>query len=160
MAIKGILSDSLCWKCSRATDDSCSWSDGFVPVKGWKANKDIIGRHITYNVRECPMFTMTITDRIKDEEEKHEADASLDTKRKLYSGRYTELYGYAMPCKVHESHNIADTGARSLSNAVIAGAGQEYLKAMKHEKRLMKHLPSSTVFRVSSPSNIPDRHRQ
>lgn len=148
MAIKGILSDSLCWKCSRATDGSCSWSDDFVPVKGWKAEQDIIGRHITYNVRECPMFTMTIADRIKDEKEKHKKDASLDTKRKLYAGRYTKLYGYEMPCKVHESHNITDTGARSLSNAVIAGAGQEYLKAMKHEKRLMMADASLTTKRI------------
>ena len=59
MAIKGFLSDSLCWKCSRSTDSSCSWSRDFIPVEGWDAKPTERYSEVyktSYCVRSCPQF--------------------------------------------------------------------------------------------------------
>jgi hypothetical protein len=59
MAIKGILSNTLCWKCKRATDSSCSWSKEFKPVEGWEAVQTTIkgqSYRNTYRVKKCPKF--------------------------------------------------------------------------------------------------------
>lgn len=59
MAVKGILSDSLCWKCSRSTDSSCSWSRAFIPVEGWDAEPTERYSEVyktSYCVRSCPQF--------------------------------------------------------------------------------------------------------
>jgi hypothetical protein len=57
--------DTICWNCKRATG-FCSWSEKFIPVKGWKATPTIIkianryGKNKTYDnsflVHECPLF--------------------------------------------------------------------------------------------------------
>lgn len=59
MAIKGILSDSLCWKCARSTDSSCSWADSFTPVDGWDAEPTERYSEVyktSYKVNHCPLF--------------------------------------------------------------------------------------------------------
>lgn len=59
MAIKGKLSDTLCWKCKRATDGSCSWSKYLIPVEGWDAEKRERRSEVyrqTYYVKSCPLF--------------------------------------------------------------------------------------------------------
>lgn len=69
MAIKGILSDSLCWKCSRSTDSSCSWSKDFIPVKGWDAEPTERYSEVyrnSFNVRACPMFAQYETRPLND----------------------------------------------------------------------------------------------
>jgi hypothetical protein len=51
---------SICWDCERACT-GCSWSQEFIPVKGWKAiptkmkqrDNQYVG---TYIVCECPQF--------------------------------------------------------------------------------------------------------
>ncbi len=55
---------SLCWKCKKATcskEHSCSWSEKFKPVEGWKAQEIIIkgcngGPIPSYIVIYCPNF--------------------------------------------------------------------------------------------------------
>lgn len=69
MAIKGILSDSLCWRCSRSTDSSCSWSRSFVPVDGWDAEPTERYSEVyktSYNVHSCPKFKEYDTRPLKD----------------------------------------------------------------------------------------------
>lgn len=69
MAIAGHKANSLCWQCKRAYG-LCSWSDRFVPVKGWEAEPTVIqgekkGRKpeiSSYDVKKCPLF---IQDRVK-----------------------------------------------------------------------------------------------
>lgn len=54
-------SNTLCWQCKRAYGD-CSWSESFVPVKGWNAEPTIIKGNkkepeiYSYNVKKCPLF--------------------------------------------------------------------------------------------------------
>ena len=45
------MSDTLCWKCKKATG-FCSWSHNLTPVEGWKAKKGKYG----YIVKKCPQF--------------------------------------------------------------------------------------------------------
>lgn len=69
MATSGFKANSLCWQCKRAYG-LCSWSDRFVPVKGWEAEPTVIqgekkGRKpeiSSYDVKKCPLF---IQDRVK-----------------------------------------------------------------------------------------------
>lgn len=69
MAIKGILSDSLCWRCSRSTDSSCSWSKDFIPVEGWYAEPTERYSEVyrnSFNVKSCPMFAQYETRPLND----------------------------------------------------------------------------------------------
>lgn len=69
MAVKGILSDSLCWKCSRSTDSSCSWSRAFIPVDGWDAEPTERYSEVyktSYCVRSCPQFKAHDTRSLND----------------------------------------------------------------------------------------------
>lgn len=80
MAIKGILSDSLCWKCSRSTDSSCSWSRSFIPVEGWDAEPTERYSEVyktSYCVKECPMFKAYETDGFRDEGTEKLCDAVM-----------------------------------------------------------------------------------
>ena len=72
---KNFQISTLCWCCANATNDGCSWSAHFIPVKGWEATPTIIkeGTHTytsvkdgqmevternqqSYNVHSCPQF--------------------------------------------------------------------------------------------------------
>ena len=58
---------TLCWNCQRATG-LCSWSEKFIPVEGWVADRNDIRIEVqnqytratkydeSYFVRECPLF--------------------------------------------------------------------------------------------------------
>lgn len=64
-----VQSDSLCWRCSRATDGSCSWSGSLTPVDGWVAEITKAENHYgseTYRVRECPQFAVYENDEVND----------------------------------------------------------------------------------------------
>lgn len=67
MKSRGFKANSLCWQCKRAYG-LCSWSDRFVPVKGWEAKPTIVKGSMkepeiqSYDVKKCPLF---IQDRIK-----------------------------------------------------------------------------------------------
>lgn len=32
---------SRCWTCKKACNSGCSWSRDFIPVDGWKAEKNL-----------------------------------------------------------------------------------------------------------------------
>ena len=59
------LTDTICWHCARATG-FCSWSEKFIPVRGWKATPTEVkiasrpnGTELTtdsFIVHECPLF--------------------------------------------------------------------------------------------------------
>lgn len=58
------MSETLCWKCEKAYPNrGCPWADDFKPVKGWDAEKRIIGngghKIISYQVNRCPLFVKT-----------------------------------------------------------------------------------------------------
>lgn len=46
---------TLCWDCRNACG-GCSWSQYFVPVKGWKAVPTYNKVSNSYIVTECPEF--------------------------------------------------------------------------------------------------------
>ncbi len=54
--------NTLCWSCKKSTTGECSWSKRFIPVKGWKANKNTLRDNkgnrsiISYAVKKCPEF--------------------------------------------------------------------------------------------------------
>lgn len=57
------LKTTLCWLCRNAVPtetDGCSWSRGFDPVTGWRADKRIINIDdrdvVTYLVHWCPEY--------------------------------------------------------------------------------------------------------
>lgn len=55
--------NTLCWDCARATG-ACSWSQSFVPVKGWQAiptKQKAFGYSDTYIVISCPLFVRDST---------------------------------------------------------------------------------------------------
>ncbi len=112
---KFALKDSLCWHCSRATDGSCSWSNSFIPVDGWDAEKSVIKGHYsadTFFVKGCPLFAKyeppvmddigveklsdavmaragrDYLDLMEHEKNIREQDKALGTKRALY-GNWT-----------------------------------------------------------------------
>lgn len=111
---KFAIKDSLCWHCSRSEDGSCSWSDRFVPVEGWDAQKSKRKSEAykeSYNVRGCPQFARYSNSHMDDkgaeilcdsiiaragkdylellqhEKKNIDKDVALQTKRSLY-GRY------------------------------------------------------------------------
>ena len=55
--------ETLCWGCENA-GGKCSWSSGFIPVEGWKAEPTKIKSDYhskdrffdSYDVYECPEF--------------------------------------------------------------------------------------------------------
>lgn len=51
---------SLCWRCRKSTNSGCSWSASLTPVKGWKAEEDLLSTNmkdkVSYMVIECPEF--------------------------------------------------------------------------------------------------------
>ena len=51
---------TLCWDCSKATDDVCPWVDAGMPVPGWWATKSKIKTcgvySDSYRVIKCPLF--------------------------------------------------------------------------------------------------------
>ena len=52
---------TLCWNCRNATNpDVCPWVRDFTPVKGWKAESNMVGRkpyiYESFLVKECPLF--------------------------------------------------------------------------------------------------------
>ena len=60
--------DTLCWKCANACC-GCSWSENFIPVKGWKAQRTKVyhtdssvrrGETSSYVVLECPEFVSDV----------------------------------------------------------------------------------------------------
>lgn len=58
------VSNQLCWNCKRCSapdEEKCSWAAEFIPVKGWKARKTIIGGGEqepieSYDIQDCPLF--------------------------------------------------------------------------------------------------------
>ena len=46
---------TLCWECANAMC-GCSWSQSFIPVKGWKAIPTKGKAFHSYVVLECPEF--------------------------------------------------------------------------------------------------------
>ena len=54
--------NTLCWDCRKATTSGCSWSKSFTPVKGWKAEENVLRNNkgertlISYEVKSCPEF--------------------------------------------------------------------------------------------------------
>ena len=42
---------SICWKCKNAYG-GCSWSENFIEIDGWEAEKT----EISYNIKSCPEF--------------------------------------------------------------------------------------------------------
>ena len=52
--------ETLCWTCSKCTG-GCSWSEDFIPVKGWKATARYVDEMDdappwSYRVEECPEY--------------------------------------------------------------------------------------------------------
>lgn len=53
--------ENVCWTCKKSYG-GCSWSDFFVPVKGWDAEKDLLRAGVknkktdTYKIRYCPEY--------------------------------------------------------------------------------------------------------
>lgn len=57
--------ESICWSCKNAVPDrkgrGCAWSRGFIPVKGWQAERKLVKNCVgefyeTYAVTECPEY--------------------------------------------------------------------------------------------------------
>lgn len=54
-------SGQLCWSCINATNNGCSWSKNFKPVKGWTATPTILtvttGRTTeSFSITKCPQY--------------------------------------------------------------------------------------------------------
>lgn len=49
--------DTLCWRCKKAMGD-CLWSQCFLPIEGWTAEKTWIQNdgQESYFVKKCPEF--------------------------------------------------------------------------------------------------------
>ena len=43
-----------CWDCANSTNSGCSWSDKFIPVDGWIAERN--EEKDSYRVIDCPEF--------------------------------------------------------------------------------------------------------
>lgn len=111
------LKDSLCWHCSKSTHGGCSWSSEFRPVDGWTAVHDITRQ--SYLIHECPLFenkhrileyddvgVRKLADAVLAkagidylscmirERQLQDKVKGLETKRTLYKGKWTKLYGY------------------------------------------------------------------
>lgn len=109
--------DSLCWHCSKSTHGGCSWSSGLRPVDGWTASHDDIRQ--SYIIRECPLYENSqriceyddigvrkLADAVLakagadymscmvHERQLQDKVKGLKTKRMLYKGKWTRLYGY------------------------------------------------------------------
>ena len=52
--LNGMSADTLCWNCSKACTEGCSWSRDKLPVSGWIANKN--EKYKSYHVIACPEF--------------------------------------------------------------------------------------------------------
>lgn len=56
---------TLCWDCSKATDDACPWVDAGMPVPGWWATPSTIKTcgvySDSYRVVKCPLFVRDAT---------------------------------------------------------------------------------------------------
>lgn len=64
--IKGLrCCGTLCWKCHRPYDLSCSWFKKTRPVDGWCAIRNDIHGVESYAVLDCPMFIPTQKPRFK-----------------------------------------------------------------------------------------------
>ena len=52
--------DTLCWRCAKAINNGCSWSERFEPVQGWTAVPTKINCEYymadSYRVIDCPEF--------------------------------------------------------------------------------------------------------
>ena len=52
--------DTLCWRCAKAINNGCSWSERFEPVQGWTAVETGIKMNgimdKSYLVKDCPEF--------------------------------------------------------------------------------------------------------
>ena len=61
--------DTLCWRCARSCDKTCSWAADFIPVDGWQA--DYWEKNGSYCVNYCPEFTPdSVNSRCTDMDEK------------------------------------------------------------------------------------------
>lgn len=115
-------SQSICFECGNA--GKCSFGARGVPVKGWKAERDVIRKAeseapiISYFVEECPEYKpfgkiIELDDdgvkRLANEivaqsiecynkalktERQNLKDAAQKTKRKLYGRKHRKLYGH------------------------------------------------------------------
>ena len=65
---------TLCWDCANSTNSGCSWSDKFIPVKGWTAVRN--EEKDSYQVMKCPLFERNSFDyglkRMKEKENENE----------------------------------------------------------------------------------------
>lgn len=53
---KFLTSSTICWDCKKAIG-GCSWSNYFIPVKGWTAKPTTkTGGIASYLVIDCPSF--------------------------------------------------------------------------------------------------------
>ena len=53
-------SDTLCWRCAKASTNGCAWSASFKPVNGWTAEPTRLSCQTyyigSYRVIACPEF--------------------------------------------------------------------------------------------------------
>ena len=47
---------TLCWDCKKSTNSGCSWSENFIPVKGWEVEKSVGMHYDSFCVLACPEF--------------------------------------------------------------------------------------------------------